>query len=423
MGATQAYNYYRLVVNQIIGNGTLPVIAQWILNGTQEALCVTNDAKLGVGVTNPQRALEVAGDLVVSGTISGGAGMGAFRNRVINGDMRIAQRGTSAAVPNSGKNYLVDRFNIQTSISAGSITQYQNTLSVSDTPYQLGLKYASNVVVNSPVTASYVVPGYFIELDSVQDFNWGTSFGSPVAFSMWFKTNAPSGSQFNINISNYGYATTSYNIPVIANSGVWQYITATIPPPPNGTTWLFPGTNGSIQIYIAPYNPAQLVASSSAWTSTYGLYGNYPWVSYAGTSIAFTGVQLERGTVATPFEVRPFATELALCQRYFYAPNAALSVSMVFGTGYAGGTTTAYINIPHPVTMRASPTAISNSSVGTFQIGYIGTATPVTAIAAGALGPYNSALTITTAAVLTAGNGVNMTATSTSAFLGFNAEL
>jgi hypothetical protein len=96
---------------------------------------------------------------------------------------------------------------------------------------------------------------------------------------------------------------------------------------------------------------------------------------------------------------------------------------MVFGTGYAGGTTTAYINIPHPVTMRASPTAISNSAVGTFQIGYIGTATPVTAIAAGALGPYNSALTITTAAVLTGGQGVNMTAVSTSAFLGFNAEL
>jgi hypothetical protein len=140
-------------------------------------------------------------------------------------------------------------------------------------------------------------------------------------------------------------------------------------------------------------------------------------------SIDLTGVQLERGTVATPFEFRNYAQELQLCQRYFYVPNAALSVSMVFGTGYAGGTTTAYINIPHPVTMRASPTAISNSAVGTFQIGYIGTATPVTAIAAGALGPYNSALTITTAAVLTGGQGVNMTAVSTSAFLGFNAEL
>jgi hypothetical protein len=237
-------------------------------------------------------------------------------------------------------------------------------LSVADTPYQLGLKYASNVVVNSAVTASYVVPGHFIELESVQDFNWGTSFGSPVTFSMWFKTNAPSGSQFNINISNYGYGTSSYNIPVIANSGVWQYITATIPPPPNGTTWVFPGTNGSIQIYIAPYNPGQLTASSSAWTSTYGLYGNYPWVSYAGTSIAFTGVQLEKGTVATPWEFRGFAQELALCQRYF-TQLGGQSTYNAFGVGIANQATTANIRCFLPVPMRSPANATATGvSVG-----------------------------------------------------------
>jgi len=74
--------------------------------------------------------------------------------------------------------------------------------------------------------------------------------------------------------------------------------------------------------------------------------------------------------------------------------------------------------------MRAAPTIFSNSAPGTFQVGYLNTATPVTGIATGAIGQYGSGLNITTSAVLTAGNGVNFTAaTTTGAFLGFSAEL
>ena len=425
VNATQSYNYYRFVVGTLLtGYGTTNMY-ELIFNGTEESLCITSDAKVGVGIANPQRSLEVAGDLVVSGTISGGAGMGSFRNRIINGDMRIAQRGTSSVVPSSGTNYLVDRFNIQTSISAGSITQYQNTLSVSDTPYQLGLKYASNIVVNSAVTASYVVPGHFIESNMVQDFNWGTSFGTPVTFSMWFKTNAPSGSQFNINISNYGFGAVSYNIPVIANSGVWQYIVATVPPPPNGGTWSYNG--GSIQIYIAPYNPAQLVASSSAWTSTYGLYGNYPWVSYAGTSISFTGVQLEKGTVATPFEFRPYATELQLCQRYFIRLVGLTDVYHVFGMGMATTATTAWIFVRLPVNMRTSPTFASNTS-SSYILTIGGPSFPVvtalSVIANDSSGVEAVRLDATVASGMTSGGAVLLRANNTLyGYLDFIAEL
>jgi len=104
--------------------------------------------------------------------------------------------------------------------------------------------------------------------------------------------------------------------------------------------------------------------------------------------------------------------------------NSALSSAQVFGTGYAGTTSIAYVNIPHPVVMRAAPTTFSNSAPGTFQVGYLNTSTPATGIATGALGQYGSGLNITTGAVLTAGNGVSMTAaSSTAAFLGFSAEL
>jgi hypothetical protein len=425
--ATQAYNYFRWVVNRVINTvGWLQINGNWRVSGTEESLCVTSDAKVGVGIANPQRALEVAGDLIVGGTISGGAGMGSFRNRIINGDMRIAQRGVGPAAVTFGgaQFYQLDRFGILSATVTGGLQQAQQTLVASDTPYQLGFRNSWRVTVTSALTYNYIQPNHVVEGYNIADLQWGTSFGSPVTISFWFRANHPTGSLLGVTLRNLN-SNPSYVAPfTVTNSGVWQFVSFTVPPPPNGGTWYIDNNSG-IVITFCGYQTTGLSPVVNSWTAAnyVGQAGGYNWFANAGNYIEFTGVQLERGTVATPFEFRPFATELALCQRYFYVPNAALSVSMVFGTGYAGGTTTAYINIPHPVTMRASPTAISNSAVGTFQIGYIGTATPVTAIAAGALGPYNSALTITTAAVLTGGQGVNMTAVSTSAFLGFNAEL
>jgi hypothetical protein len=339
--------------------------------------------------------------------------------------MRIAQRGTSNVVPSSGTNYLVDRFNIQTSISAGSITQYQNTLTVSDAPYQYGFRYASNIVVNSAVTASYVVLSHFIEGFNIQDLNWGTSFGSPVTFSFWFRTNSPTGSQFNMNIGNYGTGNTNYNMVINANSGVWQYYTFTVPPPPNGSSW-GTGTSGGLQIYICPVNSGSVTSPSSVWTGAYTLYGNYPWSSYAGTSIAVTGVQLEKGTVATPFEFRPYATELALCQRYFYLASSANGGNyMPYGPAWAFTSTSAYLTVQHPVTMRAAPTTLSNSALLTFYTGAAaGNALSPTGLTLNNPGTSASTLNFTVSAGLTAGQALILQSNNTTtSFLGFSAEL
>jgi len=423
VSSSQSYNFYRMVVNQVSGNGQLASFAEWTLNGTEESLCITNDAKVGVGIANPQRSLEIAGDLVTGGTVSAGNPL-MYRNRIINGDMRIAQRGTSNTIPLvSATYYLIDRFNIQANMSAGSITQYQNTLTVSDTPYQYGFRYASNIVVNSAVTASYVVPGYFIEGYTIQDLNWGTSFGSPVTLSFWFRTNAPTGSQFNMNIGNYGSGNTNYNMVINANSGVWQYYTFTVPPPPNGSSW-GTGSSGSLQLYICPVNSASVTSASSAWTGAYTLYGNYPWINYAGTYIQATGVQLEKGTIATPWEVRPYATELALCQRYYYQISGTNQVYQPLGTGYIGsGGTSGYFTIPHQVFMRTAPSSISNSAPSTFALTSAATNNSVTGISLGYGGQTASTVSVTVSG-FTAGQGAILQMNNTtSGFIGFNAEL
>jgi len=359
VSATQAYNFYRLVITQLSSTNVNGVnFSEWTLNGTEESLCVTSDAKVGVGIANPQRALEVAGDLVVSGTISGGAGMGSFRNRIINGDMRIAQRGTSGTItgPTSAytQTYLVDRFNVQTTLTTGTITQTQQTLTASDTPYQLGFSNSMRVTTTVPCTSySLITPLHQIEGYTISDFKWGTSFGSPVTISFWFRSNAPTGSVFSSSMTNYGYGNMSYIYPfTLIQSGSWQYVTYTAPPPPNGSTWLT-GNNGCLGVYVGCSFPGVPTSTVNAWNSTsYGYSAQYNWPLYAGNYVEVTGVQLEKGTVATGFEQRPFATELALCQRYYETGTS----SVVFTV--SGGAQTTSSSVFYKVTKRSATTPV-----------------------------------------------------------------
>jgi hypothetical protein len=366
--SSQAYTFYRLVCNSTAVN-SIPYnsvcIQQIYLNGTEESLCVTSDSKVGVGIANPQRALEVAGDLVVSGTISGGAGLGSFRNRIINGDMRIAQRGTSNVVPSTGSEqvaYMIDRWASDDFITTGSITQTQQTLAASDTPYQLGLQYSLRHTATVGVT-SYLYYGILQRLEAinVSDLMWGTSFGQPVTVSFWFRTNAPPGSSMNICIRSAAYNVNFNQNYTALGGGQWQYVTITVPPPPNGTSWATHTT-----LYVGGLQPGGFTATPG-WSSSgnnWGLNGTYPWAQNAGNYIEFTGVQLEKGTVATGFEFRNYAQELALCQRY-YTQLGGQSTYNAFGVGIANQATTANIRCFLPVPMRSPANATATGvSVG-----------------------------------------------------------
>ena len=416
VGSTQAYNYYRIATS-VVGNGGNVVIGEWTLNGTEESLCVTSDAKVGVGIANPQRALEVAGDLVVGGTVSGGNPL-MYRNRIINGDMRIAQRGTSATVTNLGY-YTVDRWYVYAVSNAFQMSQ--QTLAVSDTPYQLGFR---NSVRFTSLTPANIEMGHSIEGYNIQDLNWGTSFGSPITISFWFRSLCTAGSVFSLAVRNA--STYAYIVPFTINApSTWQYYTATIPPPPNGTTW--PTTNAAgLTIEIGSYNTGYQTTALS-WNSGNFILatGSTNIMATAGNYIEFTGVQLEKGTVATPFEFRPYATELALCQRYYqvFGPGNTSGYNR-FGAGEAVNTVQAIFVIPFQVPMRAAPSTFSNSAPSTFQL-TSGASTPVaTAISTSDGSPTSTQIFVTVASGLTAGYGVVCVGNNTtSAFIGFGAEL
>jgi hypothetical protein len=113
---------------------------------------------------------------------------------------------------------------------------------------------------------------------------------------------------------------------------------------------------------VAPSTDSWLAGSYGIASATQTL--NFPRTT--GRTFQITGLQLEPGSVATPFEVLPYEKQLELCQRYFARLSSLSGSSVGFGAGCYPSTTSAWVHIKYPQQMRAAPT-MSTSSVGTFD--------------------------------------------------------
>mgnify|MGYP006279986531 CR=1 FL=1 len=301
--------------------------------------------------------------------------LGMFRNRIINGDMRIAQRGPSNII-GTGTNsaYCVDRWKIDASITTGGVTQSNVVLTSSDTPFQYGFKNSLRITASTANTSySYINTSQNIEGLNISDFMWGTTYGVPVTLSFWMRTNLATNSVVCVTLRNSGGAY-SYNAPVtVTASGSWQYVSLSVPAPPNGSTWLTDNLTG-ISLTIGGYGSATLSSSPNTWqaannvgttttTNIWSTLNNY---------LEFTGVQLEKGMIATPFEFRPYGIELQLCQRYYvqvggYVTNDVSLLGYGGGAGQnVGGT------IALPVEMRIAGTATKIGTWATTNCGQPG---------------------------------------------------
>jgi hypothetical protein len=148
----------------------------------------------------------------------------------------------------------------------------------------------------------------------------------------------------------------------------------------------------------------------------------------SGLTWTIGNVQLERGSTASSFDYRPYGTELALCQRYYYRTTASGTSFSIFGTGWNETTATGNHSIRFPVTMRIRPTALEQSgTAGHYAVLYAGTSAVATSVPA-FVNYTNSdmaAVLTGTAAVLTAGQGSALSSQNniSSAYLGWSAEL
>ena len=288
----------------------------------------------------------------------------AGRNRIINGDMRIDQRNAGASVAASPSantsTWGVDRWAVFASVGS-KFTMQQNAGLV--TPPN-GFKNYQGVTSSSAYT---VAAGETIQLyHNVEGFNvadlaWGTANAQAITVSFWVRSSLTG--NFGGAVTNEAQNRSYPFLFAISAANTWEQKTLTIPGDTAGT-WNTNNGRG-ITLIFDMGSGATFKGTAGAWAGSayYSATGATSVVGTAGATFFITGVQLEAGSVATPFEHRQYGQELALCQRYFYSirnymgQGSPYNAEATGANGWSNGGTNCYrMKANHPVVMRATPT-------------------------------------------------------------------
>jgi len=249
-----------------------------------------------------------------------------FRNRIINGDMKIDQR--NAGAPRTGLTgaaYVVDRWS--SFHNYGTVTTQQSTTAPTDFVSSL---YTTVTSTASASAASLYTIIQSVEGNNLTDLSWGTANAKTITVSFQVRSNVTG--TYGVFIRN-GAANRYYvSTFSISSANTWEEKTITIPGDTSGTWLTTTGVGLTLGVVLGAGADRHGTANTWVSGSSSGPFttpSQVDWMSNSGATFFITGVQLEKGTVATPFERRPFGTELALCQRYF---QKSYEASIIPGT-------------------------------------------------------------------------------------------
>jgi hypothetical protein len=298
-------------------------------------------------------------------SLNGGALSGA-RNRIINGDMRIDQRNAGGSVtPTANNTYTLDRWSAELSQSSKFSVQ-QNAGSV--TPPATFDKYLG---ITSLSAFSSAASDYFnlkqpVEGFNTADFAWGTASAQAITISFWVRSSLTG--TFGGALENGGSNRCYVFSFSISAANTWEKKTINIAGDTSGT-WNT-GNSEGIQLRFDLGGGSNWKGAAGSWGASryFGVTGGTSVVGTNGATFYITGVQLEAGSVATPFERRSYGQELALCQRYYYASQSGKNIHAAL---YGGSI---YLSqVWFPVFMRTEPTAtVTGGSTSSPTIGEVG---------------------------------------------------
>jgi len=275
-------------------------------------------------------------------------GLLGFRNRIINGDMRIDQRNNGASVAiTTSDNYTLDRW--QGTASANSrYTIQQNAASVTPPAGFTNYLGATSVSSGTPGSTDAYLISQFVEGLNVADLGWGTANAQTVTLSFWVRSSLTGA--FGGTVTNSAQTRAYPFSYTISAANTWEQKTITIAGDTSGT-WLT--TNGiGLRLRFSMGMGSSYLGTANTWAGSFvgAPTGSTNVIATNGATWYVTGVQLEAGSVATPFERRDYGRELMMCQRYYQTAN--YRAAFYGATGNAINQT-----ISHPVVMRATPTA------------------------------------------------------------------
>jgi hypothetical protein len=315
-----------------------------------------------------------------------------FRNRIINGLMAIDQRNAAASqtfTAAAALAYSVDRW--YGFCTGANVTGQQ--VAGSTTPSVTQFRYR----FTGAASVATVGFGQRIEQKNCYDLAGSTcTLSADLAISATLTTVTWTASYATTTADTFG---------TLASPTVTQIATGTFTVSATVTNFT---TN--ISVPAAATTGIQIVFTIGALT--------------AGLTWTIGNVQFEKGSTATSFDYRPFGTELALCQRYYFRVGST-TTGTGFGTGIVASSTTSSVLINFPVTMRTNPTALEQSgTAANYDIYYAGTNTVCNSVPTFQAATNSaSQVVFTTASGPTAGYGVIGRALTTAAYLGWSAEL
>jgi len=288
-----------------------------------------------------------------------------FRNIIINGDMSIAQRATSATgITDGGSGFkTMDRWRT-TIISSGTWTQSQDTDVPSGQGFSKSLKMdCTTANASLSASSSLNIAGRF-EGQNLQYLKKGTSSAESLTMSFWVKSNKTG--TYIVEIRDKDNSRDFSKSYTISSADTWEKKTLTYA---GDTTGAFDNDNArslDVLFYLAAgtdYTSGTLQGSWYSTTASNRAVGQVNLADSTSNYINITGVQLEAGTTASDFEFLPIDVNLQRCQRYFDKQG---------GGGVTYDSTKGGYFVKHSVAMRATPTKTMpdlTNAAGIFGVG------------------------------------------------------
>ncbi len=315
-----------------------------------------------IGVLKMRNAADTAWIAAIDG-VSGSNPQG-MKNRIINGAMMIDQRNAGASVTitaTSANQYVLDRYYLRAESATGSkVSVQRSTVAPAGFINSQLVTSLSAYTIGASEHFGIVQP---VEGFNVADLGWGTANAQAITVS--FKVRSSLTGTFGGSILNNAANRCFVFSYTINAANTWEDKTVTIAGDTTGT-WL---TDNGVGLYLAFSLAAgsSVTGAAGSWSSTFSrsVTGQTSLVGTNGATFYITGVQLEKGSIATAFDYRPFGTELALCQRYY---EKSYNLDVTPGTGssnpgcYEGGVSSFSNNVVYTpqigfrVSKRATPT-------------------------------------------------------------------
>ena len=326
-------------------------------------------AKVGAAVTISESGIEASGIGITVANING-TQIGGRKNLIINGDMRVAQRNTSS---NSTGFVSVDRMSQQHSGTDEAPSYAQVDVSSGTTPYTLGFRKAFKITngdqTSGAGSSDYVYWWTILEAQDVSNSGWNyTSASSFITLSFWINSSVAQ----NFYGRFYSYDGTAQGFAFETGSltaGEWKKVTVTIPG--NSNLTFDDDVNSGLLLEISAFRGTG--GTGSMTLNQWGAYNSNirtpdqtsTWYTTNDATLEVTGVQLEVGSQATPFEHRTLQEEYLNCLRYY----------QVYGSSGNGNTFQDLRPIGHSastveimtdfrgVAMRSAPTITFNGNL------------------------------------------------------------